>query len=496
MKTLLRMKRNKRTVIHGSIVRYRGSIVLVLILSVLCSWPGSLRAQNWEFDLIADVGVIWSDNLFLEASGLEQSELIFTIAPEFQLSADYQRIRDADIRYRPEAYFYSDNSDFDEVFHVIDANLTYEFVRDALFTYFSIVNFQSIVTPEAEFSTSNVPVTGNRVDSTVFEVRPYWDQDLGFADVLLQVALRRVEYDDIDDPNSIGVRAEANESGRVEFELSNNDRQRGVAWGLNYEFQRLEYDTVLPWEYQVASATLGYWFGSTFRLFGTFGGETPVDQFAGSSLDSEFWEAGFQYRPSARFDFEAAAGERSYGDSYRLRARYTLRRGETELTYVESPSTRGDLVSNRRPIQDSDNLDNILDRPIRTDRFIRRRAEWRTSIELPKSRMTLRLFGEMRDDRSTADGTPLPDESYYGGAFRWSWRPGPKTTVGIGADLAQRETLQSIDDLTRYVIDATYSLSFRVSMRLEVWHSKQRGDALLSRDYDENQARLLLRFDI
>lgn len=466
-----------------------------IVVAALMLAPAA-HAQGWEFDFIADVGVIWTDNLFLEPGGQEDSETIYTLAPEFQFTMDGQRIVDTNIRYRPELYFYSDNSDFNEIFHILDATVTAALVREALFLNFNAVNFQSIVTPEAQFLTSNVPVTGNRVDSTVFELRPYWDQELGFADVLLEVAYRKVDYSLPQDPGMVGQLTQPNESGRVLFDLNNESRQQGFAWGLNYEKRRLEYESVAPWEYEVATATLGFWVASSLRLFGTGGGETPIDQVVGSSLDADFWEAGFQYRPSDRLDLVVAAGERSYGNSYRLSFEYTLRRGNTQLTYFESPSTRGELVTERRPLEVTDNLDNFLDRPLRSDRFLRRRGEWITNVDLARSQLTLRLVGEARENRSTAVGDTLADERYVGAALRWSWTPGQRTTIGIGADIAQRDAELGSDDLTRFNIDLTYRLASRTSLRVEVWHSKQTGDAAVLRDYNENQVRLLLRFNI
>ena len=75
-------------------------------------------------------------------------------------------------------------------------------------------------------------------------------------------------------------------------------------------------------------------------------------------MDEDFWEAGFQYKPNQRMDLELAAGERSYGTSFRGNFSYTLRRGSISMTYDEGPTTRGELAFDRRPIIDADNLEN------------------------------------------------------------------------------------------------------------------------------------------
>jgi len=470
-------------------------VAFAVILSIGLLNPAGSRADPWEFELIADVGVVWTDNLFLDAD-MEQNETVYTLAPEFVFTKNSRRILDADIRYRPEAFFYQDNSEFNEVFHLVDASLTTVLAEDALFAYFSAVSFQSIVTPIASVPTSNLPISGNRVNSRVLEVRPYWEQEFRLADVLLELSYVDVDYDEPIENLTTTDLTQPSNSGRASFTLGNTTRQQGIAWQADYEYRRLEYEFSEPWEYQVASLNLGYWVSNSARLFVTGGMETPIDEFESAAMDADFWEAGFQYRPSTRLDLEIATGNRSYGDSYRGRFSYQLRRGRTELTYTESPTSRGELVQTRSPLGDSDDLDGTLDRPGASDRFVRKRAEWANTLELSKSTITLRVFGEERVNRTTAIGLPLPDESFAGAAFRWNWQAGGRTAVGFGGDYTYRDQQIGTDDLTRFFLDLTYRFAERTSVRLELWNSNQESTDIQTLNYDENQVRLLLRFTI
>ena len=455
------------------------------------------HADTWDFDFLADVGTIWTDNLFLAGEGLEQNETVFSIAPEFTWVANGQRIPDADIRYRPEAFFYSDNSDFNEVFHTLDANLTLALVNNALFTYFSAVNFQSIVSPEGTLWTSNVPVTGNRVDSTILEIRPFWEQSFNFADVYLELAYIDTEYEDADILLPNADLTQPSNTRRARFELGNESRMRGLIWETEYEFRRLEYDIGAPWEYQYSTLNLGYWVSGGLRLFGTGGLETPIDEFDNSDMSSELWEAGFQYRPGERLDFEVAAGQRSYGDSFRGRFAYQMRRGEFLLTYNEAPMTRGEVPQGRRPIADIDSLDlGTFDRPGRSDRFVSKRSELSNTLNLSKSTLELRIFHEERVNRTTANGTPLPDEEFTGAVLRWNWQAGSRSAIGFGGDYSKRVQEVGTDDLTRLSVDFTYRLSQKISLRMEGWHSVRGSADIANLEYEENQVRLLFRFNI
>ena len=154
------------------------------------------------------------------------------------------------------------------------------------------------------------------------------------------------------------------------------------------------------------------------------------------------------------------------------------------------------VSSGRSPINDTDNLDGIIDSPLSSDQFISKRLDWFTSIALPKSEFTLRLFGEKRELRATDDGTPLDDEDYSGIALRWSWNIGVNTILGVGGDFSQRSALQQDDELRRLYTDLTIRLSQRLSIRGEVIHSTQNGRETNLFDYNENQYRILLRTEI
>jgi hypothetical protein len=446
--------------------------------------PGFAAAAPWDFGANVDLGVIRTDNVSLRPSGEEVSETVYTIAPEFFLTNDGDRLR-ADLRYRPEAYFFSNTEDADNVYHVVDATLNTAIVRERLFLTLNGSNFQSIISPVGVFPTSNIPVTANRIDSRVLEARPYWDQRIGSADLLVEGSYTDIDYE--------GEQYQGTQIKSGRFDLNNVERQQGVTWGLNYDYTRTEYDVSTPWEFQRASASLGYWITDAVRFFTTGGAESDFENIFEPNLDGDFWEAGLQFAPNERMNLEFAAGDRFYGSSFRLTFDYQLRRGSTSLRYSEGPTTGAQTLLGRNPIVGYDNLDSIEDLPGRSDRFVQRRGEWTTNIELNRSALNLRIFDERREDRIAADGTALPEEKLRGIALRWSWDIGVNTTLGIGGDRAERENDARNDNLTRAALDLTYRFSERLSVIAGLTHSRQRGNESSEYDYDENLLRLLLR---
>ena len=438
----------------------------------------------WDFGVNLDVGIIRSDNIELQPAGEERSETVYTITPELYLTNEGDSLQ-ADIRYRPEAYFFSDTEDADSVYHVLDASLNTAVIREKLYLQLGGSSFQSIITPEGTFPTSNVPISANRIDSRVLDVMPYWEQRIGSADLLIEASYTDIDYD--------GAQYQGSQVKRGLFDINNVERQQGITWGLHYDYTRTEFDVSTPWEFERAEASLGYWFSDAVRLFANGGAETDFANIFERNLDGDFWEAGLQFAPNERTDLEFAAGDRFYGSSFRLSFNYRLRRGTTTLRYSESPTTGAQTFIGRNPILSFDNLDGLEDRPGRGDRFLQRRGEWSTNLELNRSTLNLRVFDERREERFDSDGTALPDESFRGVALRWSWDVGTNTTLGLGGDIARREDDVQNDELSRGAIDLTYRFSERLSILGGFTHSRMRGQVSEEFDYDENLLRVIFR---
>lgn len=454
-----------------------------IAVASLAPWLPAVAA--WDVGMTADVGVIHTDNLFIAPDGAEESETVYTVAPEFTFLNEREGL-EADIRYRPEAYFYSDFSEADEVFHVVDAIFRAALVRDRLFLYLNGTHFQSIDAPAGPIPTTNLPVSENRIDSTILEARPSWVQPIGSARMQLEGGYRDIEYG--------GDSFQSSVSKDGSFDLDNFQRQQGLAWGLNYNYRRLEYDISDPFDFQQASLNLGIWFGGTLRVFGVGGRESSVDNVFDGGLDEDFWEAGFEYRPNQRLALELAAGDRSYGSSLRADFSYSLRRGSITLLYNETPSSGAEDLFRVRPLGESDDLDQILFPPGNVDRFVRKRGDIQANVDLAKSNLSLRIFSEERKSRSSSVGLPLGDESFAGIEASWEWRFGSKTTVDIAADFATRENDFVEDDLSRLTLGVDYQVSPRTLIRFEIARSEQ--DGAVQSSYVENQGRLLIQLEL
>ncbi len=452
-----------------------------VVVACICLSSPAIAAT--EFGMNLEMGVIRSDNIFLAADDAKQSETVFTLAPEFYLASDDRRWS-ADIHYQPQAVFYDEFDDGDEVFQRLDASVTTVLLSDRFFLNLNAINFQTVTDPDARIPGGNLSLTSNRTDSRVLQASPYWQQRVGPADLLIRGTYTDFEYDD--------DRFQSSNTREGYFRLGNIERQQGLAWQLDYTYRRTEYEISTPWEFQRAALNLGTWVNARTRLFVVGGAETAFDNLYEANMDADFWEVGFQYAPNQRLNLEMAAGDRSYGNSFRGELTYELKRGRLSASYDEVPTNRSDLLMGRRPLEPFGDLDGALDRPGASDRFVRKHGQFSVNVDLARSDLTLRVFSDVREERTTADGIVLDDEKLVGFGAKWSWQFGRKTTLGLSGDVSDRDYSGFDDEFRRARIDVEYQLSARLSLSVEFARFEQDGDQTAARDYTENQYRFFL----
>ena len=108
---------------------------------------------------------------------------------------------------------------------------------------------------------------------------------------------------------------------------------------LSYDWQKSDFDTAIPYEYERAGIDLGYKIARTLTLVGSFGSESDLDASTDEGgLDSEFWDVGIRWQPSERSSFEGRYGDRFFGESWSVTASHRARMLEFEATYSEEPT--------------------------------------------------------------------------------------------------------------------------------------------------------------
>ena len=468
---------------------------LIVGLIGLCSASAmaqtdSATESESEFEFGATLGASWTDNVFLSAPGDEIEDVFYQISPFLRWSKQSQRL-DGFLNYRYDRFIY-DTADFnDRSFHFMDASLTGKALDETLQLQIGGGRRQVLENPETDVLPPRDAVSNNLTDLQQWFVAPSFIRTFGNTVTL------DMRYRYTDSEFEEGAR-ESDQTQDGQFRLDNYAVGQGLTWALNYRYIRSDYEVSIPFEFQTYSAELGYWLGSRFRVFGVGGRESQWDDLIDRSPQASFWEAGFAYRAGDRLSAEFAAGERSFGDSLRGSLDFQFRRGNTRLMYVQQPTTQG---FNRRrgiPPLDPENPDDFLTNPGQAERFIVKRFDWSLLLEGRRTSATFLVFDEIREGRTAADGSELPDQKQRGVTVRFAWRAGTRTELVLNGTAVRREIREGAEDeLFRITGIVNYTLGSRTTLTLQHRYVNQEPrESGTSRIFTANTTSLLITFAI
>lgn len=470
-----------------------------LAAAVALALAGPAGAQEWLVEPKVALAAIYSDNVQLARSGLEESELVTRIAPSLAINHVDERLELA-LNYEYEYLSYAEESDRNESFNEADAHILAELLKERFFVSLDGGISQQVIDPEQAFPPSNIPLSFNRTDAIDAAVAPWWRQPLGpVGDLLLRYEHGIVDYDE-EGLHDL-------ERSRATVTLDSPAHRRGVTWRVNYDFDTQSFDpavvegvlrTPSDAEFEEASAQIGYWVTGAVHLFVLGGAESDFREHRDEAeLDEGFWEAGFNYTVAERDDFVIRYGERVFGSTLNVHWLHQFRDMSFTLEYYEQPSTNAETRFDRRaqPIFDTEVG---LDRPADSDIFIRQRLQSALVLDRGRSEWKWTLYGERRTDRTPADPDDDPlrlgEEETRGSAIDWLWHAGARTDLGFGVDFERSEFTDGRDfDLFHARAEARYALGEKTGLRLVVEHAERTGDRDTSAgpgdisNYDENR---------
>ena len=464
-----------------------------VLLPIVCPW---VAAADFEGGVTA--GVSRSDNVFLAGSGNEVDDLVYQVTPFVNYSYDSQHL-DVLLDYAFDWYRYDDLGTSSR-FHRGQAQFIASALQDDLALEFGASRVQALSDPDQAIPTGNLPISGNIVDQDEIWINPRVSRDLGRTVSLnIDYRLSELRFNDNGPQLSNALREDStNHDGR--FSLDNLASSSGFTWALRYDYQETDYDEAVSFEFQRASAELGYRIGEGLRVFGSGGQESAFDNPIDASLEDTFWEGGFSISRNDTFTLELAAGERTFGSSWRGSLDWQFLRGSTSLSYSETPTTTGqNRGRNAIGILDNTDLDELLDRIGSPERFISERLEWRVDLNWRRTGLSLSLFDEDRTGRVGENSISLPDESQSGIAADFNWQAGARTSFILGASMARRESAPgSESDILNASVGVDYRLGSRTSVALTFQHVDQdpRGVPAVGPDYVANLVSLLFTFTL
>ena len=458
-------------------------LIRLLILGFLLT-PTVVAAA--DFEPAIRLGVTYTDNIGLTTTN-EASEIVYRAVPSFRYSNERARVSTS-VDYRLEAFYYNDRGE-SKVWHQFDGDVEAALIPENLFLDFGASRYQSIRDPNARIPEGNLPISTNRVNRDEYYIGPRIQFALGRS-VTMQGDYRIswVKYDEADIDN-----IDQNESAN--FVMENYRRGTGFTWAARYLWRKTEYDDREPWEYQMATGELGFWASQNLRVFVAGGKESAWDMPTDPGLEDSLWMAGFAQQIGTSFSAEFAAGERSFGSSWRGKLEYEFKNGSTSLQYTETATTEGRQAFNPGEFKVPDSPNNYLARPGSGQRFIFKRFQWNLKFNLRRSEISLMVFDGQQTDRTEADGAPLPDQNSRGVSARVTRPLGARTELSLRGSWTERETqVDDTSELIRASVVASYRLGPRTQLSLAYAYAEENDDRVgaSTRDYVANTVSLFL----
>jgi uncharacterized protein (PEP-CTERM system associated) len=427
--------------------------------------------------------------VYLSASSEEVDDIIFRASPWLEVKHESTGI-DAYLRYRLDWYKYND-VDVSQSHHMGEGSLTGKMFNEALLVEIGATRSQALRNQTQIIQSGRLPLAGNVIDRDEVYAHPRIETNLGKAITLSTGYL--VSEGSYDDPL---VQEDTNH--HATFSLDNYAGGSGLTWALRYDGRKTEYEISREWKYQQATAELGFWANKNLRIFASGGTESPWDEPFNADMEDTFWEAGIAYTGVRDLSIVLAAGERSFGTSWRGSVEYTFQRGGTSISYTESPTTTGFNRSNvRRSVLDPDDLDEFLDEPGRAERYLSKRLNWGLNLGFRRTSFGFALFDERREGRIQADGSPLGDEAQSGVQANFEWQAGTRTAFVLFGSLIRREQQVTGDsDYRRIGAGVNYSLGQRSTISLDYAFDEQKPSEsnLGGYDYESNVVSLFFTF--
>jgi uncharacterized protein (PEP-CTERM system associated) len=325
--------------------RNLGRAAALLLASSLAALPA---AAEITFNPSISVSGTYVDNVDLAADGLEQDDIIWQLNPSLAMRHTANRATSS-LLYTMQNVFYMDQNDLDQTFHQLDANSAIEVLRDFVFLDLGAGITQAIIDPQLPGNPNNLFATGNIADATRYSVSPRFSHRYGGVQVDADYALGWVDYKPVRAGNTFNV--DDSEDSAILFAVAKADVDAPFTWRLTYDARETDWDTALDYAYDVAGLELGWGIARKLRLIGRGGVESDLrERQDDGGLDTSFWEAGFQWRPSSRDEIELRVGDRSFGDSYSAFWRHRARLLIFDVTYNVTPTTQSQIQVFGEPV--------------------------------------------------------------------------------------------------------------------------------------------------
>ena len=474
-----------------------------LLLACACACAAPI-AGALEIRPSVAVGAVYTNNLNLDPDQ-EKDDVVTRADPRLDISHTSPRVNlRADYTY---SYLrFSKDEKGDASFSAGSAVLDLTLIKGLLTLETTGDVSQQLIDPEDKHGYNNIPIIEGRINQTVLETSPHLQTKLGSVGIDTQYQLGRINFGKLD--NSVGASSIQDVNYQeAHTAIASEKPNKGLSWDVFHDYEAYKYEKGSDTKAQTGYLTLTYGLrqAGDFFVFGSGGLESDYRDITSASLTDSRWELGFR-RVTSRTLVEASFGERSFGSTLNATVRRALNKGSIELAYREDPSGQEQLLQQRpRTIETTPPPPGVPDnigRPGLGDRFVYRVLSATLLKEIGRNKIEVVAFNEERDNIlnriRNLEADPVNDppvvqnsEKQTGIKGKASRQLGPRTTLGVEAEVTHREFRDGTDDhLFTGRLAGTYALGRKLSLEGYLARYQQRGSDTLSDNYTEMQAGL------
>ncbi len=323
---------------HRSLFPFVGSSATVMLLLSFHS-----GAADWTITPTLGLKETYTDNVRLTHDN-KQSDFITQINPGISLTGTGPHLT-ADARYVMQNIFYVEENNHNATNHRLNANANAELLDDLFFVDAKASIAQRSISSFGPQTTDNTNITNNSTNVKTYSISPYLlNHYQNFASSEL-----RYTHDSVSTTNSgsaVSSGLSNSQSDKILMSLRSGTDFRILGWGLNYNKQRIDFNSGQTVDLESYGGDLRYLITPHFGLTAS-GGEEKNNylSLAGKSSGGPYWTAGFEWNPSQRTSIAANAGKRLFGNTSSLKADYRSRRTYWNVRYDEGiTTTRGQFL--------------------------------------------------------------------------------------------------------------------------------------------------------
>jgi len=399
----------------------QATAVFLVIFSLLCCSP-AVAAKNWSINPGIQLSETYTDNVAPGSGESDESDFITQINPVLKAELNGNRIQ-ANLNYRMQNLFYKRNNNENDTFHQFLARASAEVLPEHFFIDASSSQTQRIIFTDGVRVRNNYNISGNRTNQLTTSIRPSWYQPIGtFAEALLNYAHGIVKYDEASTSDS-----SLDAASLAIYSLS---AEQPLSWNIIAQGQNIDYDdnTVDDVELRNTGLLLGYRIIPTLSPLALIGYEDNDfgDRLTSTDPTGPIWALGFSWRPNTRTELEVLAGDRFFGNTYRVKWRQRGRYFSSGLSYSEE--INGEATSALQGVSLIDNPYEYLNSSLNltNDVYLSKALVASANFEKSKTSITITPYHEKREFENS-----IEDQTYTGITGKWAWAFAARSTFTI-----------------------------------------------------------------